>query len=216
MPRMHRWLTVPVLVMVGCGSTPGRSAPSPATTPAVSAPERDDPHAIPDVDDRCYVIPGCGLQDDDGCPDVVIEFEKGESKLNSRARKLVGEVVMDMGIRKEVALLALIGTTVPGEPAQMGMARSNAVVALLIKRGVKASRLEARSDNKPAAAPPHVYFDLQCHNTTDRDEDGLSDIDDECPDEPEDKDGFEDTDGCPESDPPATCTYPDGTPCMSE
>jgi large repetitive protein len=34
----------------------------------------------------------------------------------------------------------------------------------------------------------------------DRDGDGILDKDDECPDEPEDKDGFEDEDGCPEPD----------------
>ena len=35
---------------------------------------------------------------------------------------------------------------------------------------------------------------------SDRDKDGILDDDDECPDEPEDKDGFEDDDGCPDPD----------------
>ena len=34
----------------------------------------------------------------------------------------------------------------------------------------------------------------------DRDLDGISDDDDRCPDEPEDRDGFQDTDGCPDPD----------------
>ncbi|MCA9522313.1 MAG: thrombospondin type 3 repeat-containing protein [Myxococcales bacterium] len=34
----------------------------------------------------------------------------------------------------------------------------------------------------------------------DRDGDGIPDIDDKCPDDPEDKDGFEDEDGCPDPD----------------
>lgn len=34
----------------------------------------------------------------------------------------------------------------------------------------------------------------------DRDDDGILDVDDLCPDDPEDKDGFEDSDGCPEPD----------------
>jgi outer membrane protein OmpA-like peptidoglycan-associated protein len=34
----------------------------------------------------------------------------------------------------------------------------------------------------------------------DRDGDGIRDADDRCPDDPEDKDGFQDTDGCPEAD----------------
>lgn len=36
---------------------------------------------------------------------------------------------------------------------------------------------------------------------TDRDGDGINDDVDKCPDQPEDKDGFEDTDGCPEPGP---------------
>jgi outer membrane protein OmpA-like peptidoglycan-associated protein len=35
---------------------------------------------------------------------------------------------------------------------------------------------------------------------TDRDGDGILDEDDQCPDQPEDKDGFEDSDGCPDPD----------------
>jgi outer membrane protein OmpA-like peptidoglycan-associated protein len=35
---------------------------------------------------------------------------------------------------------------------------------------------------------------------TDRDGDGILDVDDKCPDDPEDKDGFEDEDGCPDFD----------------
>lgn len=35
---------------------------------------------------------------------------------------------------------------------------------------------------------------------TDRDGDGILDVDDKCPDEPEDFDGFEDEDGCPDPD----------------
>ncbi len=34
----------------------------------------------------------------------------------------------------------------------------------------------------------------------DRDRDGIADADDKCPDDPEDKDGFEDKDGCPDPD----------------
>src|SRR5690606_39824875 len=37
-------------------------------------------------------------------------------------------------------------------------------------------------------------------NIGDRDGDGLKDDVDQCPDDPEDKDGFEDEDGCPDPD----------------
>jgi OOP family OmpA-OmpF porin len=39
-----------------------------------------------------------------------------------------------------------------------------------------------------------------CLGVADRDRDGIPDKTDKCPGEPEDKDGFEDADGCPESD----------------
>src|SRR6201999_2736623 len=34
----------------------------------------------------------------------------------------------------------------------------------------------------------------------DRDHDGVYDLDDKCPDQPEDRDGFQDDDGCPDPD----------------
>ncbi|MGC4092626.1 MAG: OmpA family protein [Polyangiaceae bacterium] len=48
----------------------------------------------------------------------------------------------------------------------------------------------------------HVMYDLGkgVRVRVDRDGDGLFDDEDACPDKPEDKDGFEDTDGCPELD----------------
>jgi outer membrane protein OmpA-like peptidoglycan-associated protein len=44
--------------------------------------------------------------------------------------------------------------------------------------------------NPPPAPPP----------VTDRDGDGIIDSEDKCPDQPEDKDGFQDADGCPDPD----------------
>ncbi len=38
------------------------------------------------------------------------------------------------------------------------------------------------------------------HEDTDKDHDGIQDDDDKCPEDPEDKDGFEDADGCPDPD----------------
>ena len=47
----------------------------------------------------------------------------------------------------------------------------------------------------------HVYFGFQyTTDSKDRDGDGIPDSVDKCPDDPEDKDGFEDSDGCPDPD----------------
>src|SRR6201982_2921085 len=58
-----------------------------------------------------------------------------------------------------------------------------------------------RSRGRNGPCPPHP------HNpppppppVADRDKDGIPDDDDECPNDPEDKDGFEDDDGCPDPD----------------
>ncbi len=46
----------------------------------------------------------------------------------------------------------------------------------------------------------HVMWDTARHEIGDRDHDGIKDNVDKCPDDPEDKDGFQDQDGCPDPD----------------
>jgi OOP family OmpA-OmpF porin len=52
---------------------------------------------------------------------------------------------------------------------------------------------------KSKPAPPR-RLEPQPDPTADRDGDGIPDVKDRCPDEPEDRDGFEDEDGCPDPD----------------
>ncbi|MFO0737290.1 MAG: hypothetical protein U0270_15475 [Labilithrix sp.] len=52
----------------------------------------------------------------------------------------------------------------------------------------------------PAPAPTRGAPDAGGPRVADRDNDGIRDEDDRCPDAPEDCDGFEDSDGCPEED----------------
>ncbi|MEZ4454625.1 MAG: hypothetical protein R3B09_34555, partial [Nannocystaceae bacterium] len=57
---------------------------------------------------------------------------------------------------------------------------------------------------RPLAPPPSVRADARPAPIQvapiDRDGDGLADAEDRCPDEAEDRDGFEDEDGCPDPD----------------
>ncbi len=46
----------------------------------------------------------------------------------------------------------------------------------------------------------HGTYGFPVRDDSDRDHDGILNTADKCPDEPEDKDGFEDTDGCPDPD----------------
>jgi len=55
---------------------------------------------------------------------------------------------------------------------------------------------EKEKEPEPKKPPPVVVMIEQ----TDVDRDGIFDKDDKCPDQPEDKDGFEDSDGCPDPD----------------
>lgn len=61
------------------------------------------------------------------------------------------------------------------------------------------STSEAKTAGNKAAQPTQPSG-TKPPPTTDRDGDGVLDANDKCPDLPEDKDGFEDSDGCPESD----------------
>lgn len=82
-------------------------------------------------------------------------------------------------------------------------------VSLVSKEGVgvtMAADFNLNSEsNRPFTDPPDwvVYFMLSVGGSvlpSDRDKDGITDDVDKCPDQPEDLDGFQDTDGCPDFD----------------
>ena len=63
----------------------------------------------------------------------------------------------------------------------------------------------APADPDPAAGHVSLAYVLEpgmlgCPDEADRDNDGVPDSRDQCPDQPEDTDGFQDTDGCPDLD----------------
>jgi hypothetical protein len=60
-----------------------------------------------------------------------------------------------------------------------------------------------------AASPPPAA-------ESDGDGDGVGVTRDRCPTAPEDLDGHEDEDGCPEADAPTTCVDEEGNLCLSE
>jgi outer membrane protein OmpA-like peptidoglycan-associated protein len=55
-------------------------------------------------------------------------------------------------------------------------------------------------DQRPPPPPPLAAAKVVPAQLPDRDQDGVDDAADGCPDEPEDRDGFEDDDGCPDPD----------------
>jgi outer membrane protein OmpA-like peptidoglycan-associated protein len=75
---------------------------------------------------------------------------------------------------------------------------ADAQIALL---GVEIGLHDARVPvTEQAAPPPAPVTAVEVVKLTDRDGDGIPDDADKCPNEPEDKDGFEDSDGCPDPD----------------
>jgi outer membrane protein OmpA-like peptidoglycan-associated protein len=58
----------------------------------------------------------------------------------------------------------------------------------------------ARTEVPPSSPAPRVAQEVDAGAVADRDGDGVPDDDDRCPDVPEDCDGFEDNDGCPDED----------------
>ena len=82
-------------------------------------------------------------------------------------------------------------------------ARSITAIALVcVAIPACSSGPQLRSDSKPAATSadkPKEPLVVRVADA-DRDGDGIPDIVDRCPDEPEDYDGFQDDDGCPDRD----------------
>ncbi|HEY8207336.1 MAG TPA: OmpA family protein [Myxococcaceae bacterium] len=70
-------------------------------------------------------------------------------------------------------------------------------VELAVGRGVTLDSSYGRETFRVIGA---LRYELDVEDLKDRDGDGIPDGQDACPDEPEDKDGFEDGDGCPEPD----------------
>ncbi|MFW5876905.1 MAG: OmpA family protein [Myxococcota bacterium] len=67
--------------------------------------------------------------------------------------------------------------------------------ARILLMGLEITLFDARPEPPPEPAPPERE-----EEPSDRDGDGIVDEEDACPDEPEDPDGFEDEDGCPDPD----------------
>jgi hypothetical protein len=66
---------------------------------------------------------------------------------------------------------------------------------------VIAPAAEPTSEPAPPPAPTSKHHKKKHHGSGgDRDADGIADDADKCPDDPEDLDGYEDEDGCPDPD----------------
>ncbi len=110
----------------------------------------------------------------------------GSTDFNHFFKRFNTPLLALLGIKWRVVDPLLLGFSGgPGLTAGYG-APQYQLIALL---GYSPARREPPPPPPPAPPPP-----------SDRDHDGLLDAVDRCPDEPEDRDGFEDDDGCPDPD----------------
>jgi hypothetical protein len=77
------------------------------------------------------------------------------------------------------------------------VAVENLKKALELSRGCAPKQILIREKDQEKVKPPPVVLKIEIVDT---DGDGIPDKDDDCPDKPEDKDGFQDDDGCPDPD----------------
>lgn len=77
---------------------------------------------------------------------------------------------------------------------------SRAVVLALVLAACAAKQAAPQDPIQNSGGSTSMQPVEQVPSSGDRDGDGILDNDDMCPDEPEDRDGFEDADGCPELD----------------
>jgi outer membrane protein OmpA-like peptidoglycan-associated protein len=139
----------------------------------------NDGDGILDVDDRCPLEAESadGRQDEDGCPEGGLPDHPEPTGADTD-----GDGVLDAADR------------CPLEPETANGVRDfdgcpEAPEALVIPGG-----------RKPFGAPGEPTMEEALPRNGDRDGDGVADLSDACPEVMEDRDGFEDGDGCPEID----------------
>lgn len=176
-------------------AAPPESAPPPASAPAVVSgpqtvvppiapagppPGDADADGIPDELDRCpyEAEDKNGFRDDDGCP---------ESPLSIQATRFMGGPAANRARTSESAKTVAQAASTSPAPADPTMPRS--------------------SSPPPAASTPAGAAPIAAPTTAptasvqeDSDHDGIPDEEDRCPLSAEDRDGFEDDDGCPDLD----------------
>ncbi|MGV3623196.1 MAG: OmpA family protein [Archangium sp.] len=142
-------------------------------------PEDDnDEDLIADATDKCPEVAEArnGISDDDGCPDVAPDGD-GDGVADALDRCPFEPETID-GHRDDDGCPEYL---LPSTPALVQILEAPPKVAL--------------SEPERAALPAALVVP-----PTDADRDGIIDDEDRCPVTPEDKDGFEDDDGCPEND----------------
>ncbi len=179
----------------------------PCAEGACPEPEGDDPDrdGIATVDDRCPFEPETknGVRDADGCPEFEMEQGTALARVLAPAANPPPRTAVIRSVEEAATQRAAEGGVAVTKPeVQVGVDAGTSVVAAVTEAepGVDAGTL-AGLDSAPHPDPlPASQCEGVAFMTTDSDGDGVFDEADRCPITPEDHDGFEDEDGCPEAD----------------
>ncbi len=122
-------------------------------------------HAILDVDDRCPIILDCEEEfiDYDGCPDVILVFERDSAALTGKQLEIIEELAQELTTRKKVERLRIDGQFAAGETEAVAIRRAEAVRQRLVADGIPAGMLEISAAAAPAGSEGFVsFFALAC------------------------------------------------------
>jgi len=211
--RIHVTDTVAIVVGGGAGLVKGIGSPSSRLFISLGfAPDvRDsDGDGIPNNRDRCPLVPEDkdGFQDDDGCPDD----DNDGDHIPDAVDKCPNQAEDPDGFEDEDGCPDLdndkdgipdLLDKCPNEPedGKPPFAKDGCPVT----RATAAALPEPEAQGGPApdpaaqAAPAARATPAAACSEPDRDHDGIPDLVDQCPDEPETVNGVADDDGCPDS-----------------
>lgn len=157
---------------------------------ATNAPPGDDADGdgISDAADRCPYEPETknGIRDDDGCPESPLALQAARAL---RFQAPAASVLPSSPTATSAAAVSSSG------PASGSAGTQGGVLA-----GAAPTEPSASRPASPAALPASAASAIAVAATEDSDKDGIPDEEDRCPISAEDKDSFEDEDGCPDPD----------------
>lgn len=165
------------------------STPVPAAAATKTSPGDDaDGDGISDDADRCPYEPETknGIRDDDGCPESPLALQA--------ARALRFQVPTASVLPSSSTATSAAGVSSSG-PASGSTGTQGSVLA-----GASPTEPSASRASNPAAPTASAASTSAVAATEDSDKDGIPDEEDRCPISAEDKDSFEDEDGCPDPD----------------
>lgn len=166
-------------------------------------PDRDnDQDGFLDVDDPC---PNAaedyrGPHPNDGCPTVegptpvAVDWDRMREELT---------LALDRAVREAQPTPPPVIRVDPGPSPDVSSARSLSQLAdaqAALTRELRDLADALRRNQSAAAPPPALAGPTGLDPRADHDGDGVSDVYDRCPDVPEDLDGWQDADGCPDLD----------------